>query len=94
MSYINYLQDHDLANKLLDDTLQHFYSPHAGHALRNPILFGDFRNALNKNESRWYEDLLDFEAVFFLFQEVQIFLIIYVISIFLNIIFKKKMYKI
>lgn len=38
---------------------------------RDPILFGDFRNAVNEGEPRFYEDLLDYEAIYFLFQEVK-----------------------
>lgn len=38
--------------------------------LRDPLLFGDYRNALDEEEIRYYEDLLDYEAVYFLFQEV------------------------
>ncbi|XP_055533348.1 dynein axonemal heavy chain 10 [Wyeomyia smithii] len=42
----------------------------AEHALRDPLLFGDYRNAVNLAEARFYEDLLDFEAIYFLFQEI------------------------
>lgn len=44
--------------------------PPAEYALRNPLLFGDYRNAVNLAETRYYEDLLDYEAVYFLFQEI------------------------
>lgn len=40
------------------------------YALRNPLLFGDFKNACNDNEPRFYEDVLDYEAVFNLFMEI------------------------
>ncbi|XP_018050925.1 PREDICTED: dynein heavy chain 10, axonemal [Atta colombica] len=40
------------------------------YSLRDPILYGDFRNALNKDELRFYEDLLDYEAVYSLFLEI------------------------
>jgi dynein heavy chain, axonemal len=39
------------------------------HVLRDPLLFGDYRNAINE-EPRFYEDLLDYDAVYFLFQEI------------------------
>lgn len=38
--------------------------------MRDPLLFGDFRNACNEDEPRFYEDLLDYEAVYTLFMEV------------------------
>lgn len=40
--------------------------------LRDPLLFGDYRNAMKEGESRMYEDLLDYDAVFYLFQEVSL----------------------
>lgn len=43
------------------------------YALRNPLLFGDFRNACSEDEVRLYEDLLDYEAVYNLFMEVYIY---------------------
>ncbi|XP_055909296.1 LOW QUALITY PROTEIN: dynein axonemal heavy chain 10 [Eupeodes corollae] len=44
--------------------------PMAEYILRDPLLFGDFRNTLNEAEPRHYEDLLDYKAIFFLFQEI------------------------
>ncbi|XP_028025407.1 dynein heavy chain 10, axonemal [Bombyx mandarina] len=40
------------------------------YVLRDPMLFGDYRNALDEEEIRYYEDLLDYEAIYFLFQEI------------------------
>lgn len=40
------------------------------YIMRNPILFGDYRTALDEAEPRLYEDLQDYEAVKSLFQEV------------------------
>ena len=40
------------------------------YALRDPILFGDFRNTLEESEPRFYEDIQDFEACKAVFQEV------------------------
>lgn len=40
------------------------------YIMRDPLLFGDYRNTLNEEDGRFYEDLLDFEAVYFLFQEI------------------------
>lgn len=42
-----------------------------GRVMRDPLLFGDYRNACaGGDEIRLYEDLLDYDAVFFLFQEI------------------------
>jgi hypothetical protein len=38
--------------------------------MRDPLLFGDYRNAMNEGEPRIYEDLLDYDAIYYLFQEV------------------------
>nr|XP_046467282.1 dynein axonemal heavy chain 10 [Neodiprion pinetum] len=40
------------------------------YALRDPLLFGDYRNACNEDEPRHYEDLLDYEAIYSLFMEI------------------------
>ncbi|XP_076380407.1 dynein heavy chain at 89D [Megalopta genalis] len=40
------------------------------YAMRDPLLFGDFRNAINEDDPRFYEDLLDYEAVYNLFLEI------------------------
>lgn len=47
------------------------------YTLRDPLLYGDFRNACYEDEPRYYEDLLDYEAVYNLFLEVTLFLPIY-----------------
>ncbi|XP_064378089.1 dynein axonemal heavy chain 10 [Dromaius novaehollandiae] len=39
-------------------------------AMRDPILFGDFRMALNEGEPRIYEDIQDYDAAKALFQEI------------------------
>lgn len=38
------------------------------HVMRDPILFGDFRMALNESEPRVYEDIQDYDAAKALFQ--------------------------
>lgn len=42
--------------------------------LRDPMLYGDFKNACNEDEPRFYEDLLDYEAVYNLFLEVCVYI--------------------
>lgn len=42
------------------------------YALRDPLLFGDYRNAMEEGEPRFYEDMLDYQAVSFLFEEVRV----------------------
>lgn len=40
------------------------------YIMRNPLLFGDYRNAMNEDEPRYYEDLLDYNVIYFLLQEI------------------------
>ncbi|XP_069475795.1 dynein axonemal heavy chain 10 [Ambystoma mexicanum] len=40
------------------------------YAMRDPILFGDYRTAMNEGEPRIYEDIQDYEAAKALFQEI------------------------
>lgn len=45
---------------------------HMEYVFRDPILFGDYRNALELGEPRIYEDMQDFEAAKALFEQVKI----------------------
>ncbi|XP_051831868.1 dynein axonemal heavy chain 10 [Antechinus flavipes] len=58
------VQDHikNLIQKNFEEDLE--------FAMRDPILFGDFRMALNEGEPRIYEDIQDYEAAKALFQEI------------------------
>lgn len=47
--------------------MEHF-SDDVGVVMRDPILFGDFRTALQEEEARVYEDIQDYEAAKALFQ--------------------------
>lgn len=41
------------------------------YVMRTPLLYGDYRNAISSaKEPRVYEDLLDYGAIYFLFQEM------------------------
>jgi dynein heavy chain len=40
--------------------------------MRDPVLFGDYKNALEESEPRLYEDIQDFEAAKALFLEVSL----------------------
>ncbi|XP_046382890.1 dynein axonemal heavy chain 10 [Ischnura elegans] len=51
-------------------TLHKYFPDESEYALRDPMLFGDFRNATMEEEPRFYEDLLDYDAVFALMQEI------------------------
>ncbi|XP_035641685.1 dynein axonemal heavy chain 10 [Oncorhynchus keta] len=58
------VQDH--IKNLIDE---HFKSD-LESAMRDPILFGDYRTALNESEPRVYEDIQDYDASKALFQEI------------------------
>lgn len=63
-----YIQVQGLIKTLVDE---HFKSDMEA-VLTNPILFGDYSNALAKTEPRVYEDILDYEASKILFQVPQV----------------------
>ena len=50
---------------------EHF-SEHQETALRDPLLFGDYRTALNPEVPRIYEDIQDYDAAKGLFEEVHV----------------------
>ncbi|XP_058981464.1 dynein axonemal heavy chain 10-like [Musca domestica] len=60
------LDDDDEQDEFDDDQPISFLQ----HVMRDPLLFGDFRNAVNESEPRFYEDLLDYEAVYALYDEI------------------------
>ena len=51
---------------LIEDNFQQY----SEYVERNPILFGDFRCAMDEAEPRLYEDVQDYEATKALFLEV------------------------
>jgi len=54
----------------LKSLLQEHFSEHTENALRDPLLYGDYRTALNPDVPRIYEDIQDFDAAKGLFEEV------------------------
>ena len=51
--------------------IQEHFSDHMEIALRDPLLFGDYRTALNPEVPRIYEDIQDYDAAKGLFEEVR-----------------------
>lgn len=48
--------------------VEEHFADHLEHVMRDPILFGDFRTALNEAEPRLYEDIQDYELAKALFK--------------------------
>jgi dynein heavy chain len=55
--------------KLVDDVPQ--LKQNMEYVFRDPVLFGDYRNALDVGEPRIYEDIQDYEASKALFTQVR-----------------------
>ena len=55
--------------ELIDDK----FAEHKAVALRDPILYGDYRNCLVPEEPRLYEDVIDYNATKAIFEEVCMF---------------------
>ncbi|XP_011694340.1 PREDICTED: dynein heavy chain 10, axonemal [Wasmannia auropunctata] len=67
------VQDENLVIEHLNEKIQSYWELEPEiiqYSLRDPLLYGDFRNACNEAEPRFYEDLLDYEAVYSLFLEI------------------------
>jgi dynein heavy chain len=56
-------EDKQIVQETIKSIVTHSFNLDADHVLKNPILFGDFRQALHEENVRLYEDLLDFNAV-------------------------------
>lgn len=59
-----------IVQKTLKGLIEENFKQHLEFVDRNPILFGDFRTALEEAEPRLYEDVQDYEATKAVFQEV------------------------
>ncbi|KAM0726763.1 Dynein axonemal heavy chain 10 [Formica fusca] len=67
------VQDENFVIDRLKEKIQNYWELEPEviqYSLRDPMLYGDFRNACNEDEPRFYEDLLDYEAVYSLFLEI------------------------
>ena len=69
--------------KLLDDVPQ--LKINAEYIFRDPVLFGDYRNALDLGEPRIYEDIQDYEAAKALFEQVKNLKIFYLMKLFFSV---------
>ncbi|BFZ18669.1 hypothetical protein BsWGS_21707 [Bradybaena similaris] len=63
-------EDKVLITNKLTTLLEENFKPHIEYVCREPMLFGDFRTALDEGEPRLYEDIQDYEAAQALFQEI------------------------
>ena len=50
--------------------IEDLFREHLDVALKDPLMFGDYRTALEESEPRLYEDIQDYDAAKALFQEV------------------------
>jgi len=59
-----------MLQKVLVSFVEEYYSEYKEYILRDPVLFGDYKNTFEESEPRLYEDIQDFDAAKALFQEV------------------------
>ncbi|PVD32839.1 hypothetical protein C0Q70_08286 [Pomacea canaliculata] len=62
--------DKDMISKKLNGLLEENFKQYTEYVERDPVLFGDYRTALEEGEPRLYEDIQDYEACKALFQEI------------------------
>jgi len=58
--------------ELMKERIEKHFPEYQEFIMRDPLLFGDYSNAMNEGRSRIYEDLLDYDAIYYLFQEVRL----------------------
>ncbi|CAL8251349.1 unnamed protein product [Boreogadus saida] len=63
-------KDKSLVQGHLKNLIEEHFKSDLEAAMRDPILFGDYRTALNESEPRVYEDIQDYDAAKALFQEI------------------------
>jgi len=57
-------------NEFIEEIIEDHFESNADYAMRNPLVFGDYKNALEEDGNRVYEDLQDFAAAKILFEAV------------------------
>ncbi|KAK2497325.1 hypothetical protein MC885_009648 [Smutsia gigantea] len=62
--------DKQLVQEHIEALVAEHFNDNVEVVMRDPILFGDFRMALQEEETRVYEDIQDYEAAKALFQEI------------------------
>ncbi|XP_062480123.1 dynein axonemal heavy chain 10 isoform X3 [Pezoporus occidentalis] len=62
--------DKELVQGHMKNLIEEHFKDSLEQAMRDPVLFGDFRMALNEGEPRVYEDIQDYDAAKALFQEI------------------------
>lgn len=79
------IQDNSLIQSLFEGVIEKHFPSSLNYVIRDPLLFGDFRNAVigDANPRRDYEDLLDYDAVFHLFEEVNLIYLLFYFLVFL-----------
>jgi dynein heavy chain len=63
-------KDKRLVDEFIEEIIEDRFEHQADYALKNPILFGDYRNALEEDAVRVYEDIIDYDAAKALFHEL------------------------
>ncbi|XP_063271579.1 dynein axonemal heavy chain 10 [Prinia subflava] len=62
--------DKELVQGHIKTLVEKHFEDHLEHVMRDPVLFGDFRTALNEAEPRVYEDIQDYDVAKALFKEI------------------------
>jgi len=71
IKYLNYLKDEQLMTMRIEETLGVYFPNEKNEILINPLIFGDFKNALNEDITiKLYEDYQTYEAILKMFTEV------------------------
>jgi dynein heavy chain len=63
-------QDRQFVSRLVNRLVLDNFQAEEEHVCKDPVLFGDFRNRMQEDQPRLYEDLLDFSALRPIFKEI------------------------
>ena len=63
-------KDKEFLQEAVSSLVTQHFGPTSEHVMRDPLLFGDFRNMLQPGEPRLYEDIQDYDAAKGLFAEI------------------------
>ncbi len=62
--------DMEYIQNTIGELVSEYFETESDHVMKNPILFGNYRHTMSNENARLYEDVLDYQAIRPIFQEI------------------------
>ncbi|XP_050426983.1 dynein axonemal heavy chain 10-like [Adelges cooleyi] len=67
---LNSVNDQELMTTRITEVLDTYYPEYTEEVLVNPMIYGDYKNALDEEEVRLYEDYKEYEEILHMFKQI------------------------